>query len=68
MITFSALKRNLPIIIVLLLLGGLLFSLALLSMTEGVAELYGIISLLENGNKFSSFVVWSFVPLVLFGL
>ncbi|RTL57450.1 MAG: O-antigen ligase domain-containing protein [Sphingobacteriales bacterium] len=68
MITFSALKRNLPIIIVLLLLGGLLFSRALLSMAEGVAALYGIISLLENGNKFSSFVVWSFVPLVLFGL
>lgn len=68
MIPVSALKKNLPLIIASLLFGGLLFSRALLSMAEALAGIYGIITFIRSGQKISSFILWSFIPIVLFGL
>jgi O-antigen ligase len=64
----SIIQKTVPQIIALLILSGLLWSRALLSMAEGVAALYGIIFLFKKENKITVFVLWSFIPIVLFGL
>ncbi|MBI3719804.1 MAG: O-antigen ligase family protein [Sphingobacteriales bacterium] len=64
----NIIQKKIPQIIGLLILSGLMWSRALLSIAEGVAALYGIISLFRSGYKISSFVLWSFIPVVLFGL
>ncbi len=61
--------RRLPVIFCTLLLAGLLWSRALLSITEAVVLLYGIILFFTQSFSFyKESIVWSLCPLLFFGL
>lgn len=62
---FFYFKKYLPTVIAIILLVGLLFSRALLSIGEGVAAIYGVFFILNNGKQYASALLWGFLPLVL---
>ena len=65
----SPVYRSLPVAFFILLLAGLLWSRSLLSIAEGLALAYGIVTFnKQTNNLFKEAVIWSICPLLLFWL